>query len=192
MPYPQIRAAATGLPVTEQQQGGQVVHPSNTQPHDHGRIPAGARASVFSDRRSLLRALAGAAVLRAAAGLETSPAAAAESSDAADPVFAAIEKHRQLEAAFSDVCELTDEVAAREEGREVTPSDEETYERALAASDEGLEELLAMTPVTVGGIRAMLTYVFDRGEFDSLDDDLVKACVDAVLRSPVLMGGVNV
>ncbi len=146
MPNTSVPAAATGLPQTTAALG---------------RIPAGARASVFSDRRSLLRALAGAAVLRAAAGLETSPAAAAESSDAADPVFAAIEKHRQLEAAFSDVCELTDEVAAREEGREITLSDEETYERALAASDEGLEELLAMTPVTVGGIRAMLTYVFN-------------------------------
>ncbi len=170
-----VPAAATGLPQTTAALG---------------RIPAGA-PSVFSDRRSLLRALAGAAVLGAAAGLETSPAAATESSDAIDPVFAAIEKHRRLSAEFSRVCVLTDETPELE-GREPTTAENDLYERAVASEDAALDELVETVPLTVAGIRAMLTHVFDRGIFDALDGEQNKACIAAVLRSPVLGGGSDV
>jgi hypothetical protein len=170
MPNITIPAAASGLPFTER----------------HGRIPAGGRADVIPlDRRSILRQLA---ALSFAATVATAAAETAE----ADPIFPAIAEHRRLEAAFGDTCSLIDAVSAREEGRTITTADHERFERAEEAADEALEVLLATTPTTVAGIRAMLTYLFDPRKFAWLDDDRERACIAAVLRSPVLAGGAHV
>jgi hypothetical protein len=170
MPNSTVPAAATGLPSTG----------------PYGRIPAGAGADLIPlDRRSILRQLA-------ALSFAATVAIAAAETAKADPIFPAIAEHRRLEAAFGDTCSLTDEVAAQESGRTITAAHHEIHGRAEEAADEALEVLLATTPTTVAGIRAMLIYLFDRRKFGWLDKDCDRACIAAVLRSPVLAGGTHV
>lgn len=169
MPNTTVPAAAIGLPQAAEA---------------HGRIPAGARADVFpADRRTFLRQLVAASAL----ALPVAAAAAAHA-DADDPIFAAIERHRRLEAEFSRVCGITDEVAAAEEGRTITAADEQVYERVSDAADTGLDALVETVPVTVAGVRAMLAYVFGA---DLLEDEVRDCCIESVLQSPVLAGGVH-
>jgi hypothetical protein len=137
------------------------------------------------DRRSILRQLA---ALSFAATVGTAATEIVET----DPIFPAIAKHRRLETAFGDACSLTDEVAAQESSRTITAADHEMHSRAEEAADEALEVLLATSPTTVAGIRAMLIYLFDRRKFGWLDEDREQACIAAVLRSPVLAGGAHV
>lgn len=165
-----VSAAATGLPSSE----------------PRGRIPAGARANIIADRRAFLRQLA------AASALTIPVAAAAVAFADRDPVFAAIKNHRHLDAVFGEACKLTDEVAAKLEGRIITAAGQEIFDAAESAADEALEVLLATVPTTVAGIRAMLTYVFDKSVFGWQDKDHNQACMAAVLRSPVLAGGADV
>jgi len=125
---------------------------------------------------------------RTAAAALTTPLAAAAIAHAGepDPIFPAIDRHRRLEVAFGDTCKLTDKVAAQEEGRTITPADYEIFERAEDAADEALEVLIATTPTTVAGVRAMLTYVFDHRIFGWQDEERDDACLASILRSPVL------
>jgi len=106
-----------------------------------------------------------------------------------DPIFPAIDRHRRLETAFCDVCPLTDEVVAEQEGREITAADHEIHGRAEAEADAALEMLVETVPTTAAGIRAMLTYVFDHRIFGWCDPERDDACIASVLRSPVLAGG---
>jgi len=147
--------------------------PNSTIPAAATRLP--------THRRAFLRQLTAAAAL-------TVPLAAAAMpyTGESDPIFPAIDRHRRLEVAFGDTCRLTDEVAAREEGRTITAADHEIFERAEDAADEALEVLIATTPTTVAGVRAMLTYVFDHRRFGWLDEEREEACITSVLRSPVL------
>ena len=64
---------------------------------------------------------------------------------AADPIFAAIERHRKAEAAYVAACNAADpELSVEHEGD---------------VSHELLAELLAMTPSSVAGCAAMLRHV---------------------------------
>jgi hypothetical protein len=148
-------------------------------------VPAAATGLPIA-RRVFLRQLVAASAL-------TVPVAAAAMAHATagepDPIFPAIDRHRRLEAAFDDVCRLTDEVAAKQDGREITPSDEELYDHASERADSALAALVGTVPVTVAGVRAMLTYVFS---LDSLEDETRDACLASLLRSPALAGGAHV
>lgn len=67
-----------------------------------------------------------------------------------DPIFEAIERHRQLDAAHAAVCEAESEM------------DQETFDdasgAACIAAFDALEDLVAMTPTTLAGCIAMLRY----------------------------------
>jgi hypothetical protein len=91
--------------------------------------------------------LAGAAALPALAII---PATAL--SAAADPIFAAIEKHRQIEAAYVAACNEHVE-QAREQARE------DRVVKLSHRSSNALGELVAMTPTTVAGCAAVLRYL---------------------------------
>jgi hypothetical protein len=101
----------------------------------------------------------------AAAVFASLSAAARAEALAVDPVFAAIARHEATELAFYAASNLTDEVMAEREGRAITPADEAEFERAEAAYDSALDELLATPPTTKAGARAALDYVIglDRG-----------------------------
>jgi len=58
---------------------------------------------------------------------------------------------------------LTDEVAAEEEGRVVTPANEAEHEAASAASESALEALLATPPTTKAGFHAAFAYIIGLG-----------------------------
>lgn len=45
----------------------------------------------------------------------------------ADPIFPAIAEHRRLESALGNLCGITDEVAARKDGRVITAADRERW-----------------------------------------------------------------
>jgi hypothetical protein len=74
-------------------------------------------------------------------------------SSASDPIFAAIERHRQIEAAYVAACN--------------EPIGDEATEQATEArvnghchgSSNALGELVAMTPTTVAGCAAVLRYL---------------------------------
>ncbi len=80
-----------------------------------------------------------------------------------DPIFAAIERHKETEIRFCAACKLTDEVAAEEEGRVVTPANEAEYEAASAASESALAALLATPPATKDGFHAAFEYIIGLG-----------------------------
>ena len=55
-----------------------------------------------------------------------------------DPIFAAIERHKAAWSAFLPTCDLTDEVLAKQQGRDVTEADEAIHEAASYAETEAL------------------------------------------------------
>jgi hypothetical protein len=69
-----------------------------------------------------------------------------------DPIFAAIEKHRQIEAAYVAACNEHVE-QAREQARE------DRVTKLCHRSSLALGELVAMTPTTVAGCAAVLRYL---------------------------------
>ena len=77
----------------------------------------------------------------------------------ADPVFAAIERHRGAWRRFEATCPLVDEVLAESEGRTVTAADEAEYEAANDAETVLLLALLSTAPQTRAGARALLEYL---------------------------------
>jgi membrane-bound ClpP family serine protease len=71
---------------------------------------------------------------------------------AADPIFAAIERHRQIEAAYVAACnEPIDE--AKEQAREAR------VVKLSHRSSDALGDLVAMTPTTLTGSAAVLRYL---------------------------------
>jgi hypothetical protein len=109
----------------------------------------------------------------------TFPAAAEALPD--DPVFAAIERHRQIQANFVSVCENTE--------------DEAIQNTASAAEDDARRELASTIPSTSAGAREKLSYLsnFYEKEYGCLVDDLeYQAIFKSLLASPVLAGGEHV
>jgi selenocysteine lyase/cysteine desulfurase len=73
-------------------------------------------------------------------------------SSASDPIFAAIKRHRQIEAAYVAACnEPTDQ--AKEQARE------DRANKLYGRSSDALGELVAMTPTTLAGCAAVLRYL---------------------------------
>jgi len=108
---------------------------------------------------------------------------------AADPIFAAIARHRAADAALGAASMRADDIAAKEEGREVTDADRAAHEAALAEDDAALEALLATDPTTLGGLRALVAH-FVKTEGDLASDDPSYRCLETLLRSPLLATGV--
>lgn len=80
-----------------------------------------------------------------------------------DPIFSAIELYRPAYVAYGAAAKRADKVAAKQEGRRVTPDDE----AALTSAERELErreaELIAAGPTTVEGTRAVAEIVGKEG-----------------------------
>ena len=102
----------------------------------------------------------------------------------ADPIYAAIERHKAAWSAFSEACDRTDEVAVHERGGVVTAEDEAFFEAANDAEVVALDALLATAPATIAGVRAVIAYIAD---FDHacLTENPAKL-LETLLRSPML------
>ena len=104
-----------------------------------------------------------------------------------DPVFAAIERHKEAWRAFDVACDMADGPLADEQGREVTEADEAAYEACNAAEQEAKAAFLATPPITVAGARAGIAHVgwYD----DGVDPETVLAFTLGLLDSPLLAEG---
>lgn len=103
-----------------------------------------------------------------------------------DPIFSAIERHRNAWKAFEAVCQITDEILAKRQGRAVTQEDEDAYEAARAAEESDLDNLLATVPTTKAGARAAIEHLlgYERGCPPRAAGEFAAT----LLRSPVLAG----
>ncbi len=108
------------------------------------------------------------------------PAVAA--AEPADPVFAAIERHRAAVAAFRAAINQADEVLAKQEDREVTQGDEGAEVATGEAEDEARADLLE-APTTVAGVGALLRYLLEVDEGCNPAD--VNELVAALLNAPI-------
>src|SRR5271165_516253 len=82
-----------------------------------------------------------------------------------DPIFAAIERHREAFAAFVAAVNAVDEVKAEQEGRKVNQADQDAYSAASDAEDAALNEFVTTIPLTIAGIHAAIAHVvkYDNG-----------------------------
>jgi hypothetical protein len=135
-----------------------------------------AEKSHTPSRRAMLAGLAAAPV----AGLPVSAGVVAE----ADPIFAAVERHKAAWRAFLPTCDLTDEVLAEQQGRVVTEADEATHEAAGDAEIEALEALIEAPPTTKTGTRAAIEWLLEYNPGCEPRD--VGRFGATLLRSPVL------
>lgn len=102
-----------------------------------------------------------------------------------DPIFAAIERRRATDAAFAAAAAYADTAAANQEGREVTDEDRAAEDVAYDEDAEVLAALLATTPTTRAGMRALIEYV---REYDTpfAEREASFRCLNALLSSPLL------
>jgi hypothetical protein len=128
------------------------------------------------DRRAALGALASLTALAIPAAAMVAPA---------DPIFAAIEKHRVALAAFVATLNPVDEVLAELEGREVTQAAEDAYDVASEAQDVALDEFVQTAPHTIAGMRAMLEYVVSEAEDVEFRPEDSLEIMWTLLRSPL-------
>jgi hypothetical protein len=127
-------------------------------------------------RRAVLAgALAAFPAVSAAASLVAPPAAAA-----ADPIFAAIERHKTAWTAFVETVDLLNNVEGEQDGSE----EEIRYMEASAAANDALEAFLATPPMTLAGLRAALEYVVEVDSGCMLDNG--GRIAETLLRSPAL------
>ncbi len=133
-----------------------------------GALPA----EGYKTHRAALGALASALVI---------PKIAARAATA-DPIFAAIERHKTAWRAVGALSPSIDDVAAMRKGREVARAERDAYERASATEENALDELLTTTPETAAGMRATIAYLvsFDDGR---LPDNL-GLFLATLLKSP--------
>jgi len=124
-------------------------------------------------RRSLLAAAPAVALIPATA-LAVQPA---------DPVFAALAEYKRLDAIFGECCGLTDEVAAKNEGREITEAERQIVQAGADASEQAFDKLLNTVPTTLGGLKVFLETVFD----ESVNYEAVDIAMQTALKSPVFV-----
>lgn len=134
-------------------------------------------AQSQSSRRLFLAAGSASAVFGALTQASAVPADA-------DPIFAAIERHKAAERAFLVTCNLTDEVQAEREGRVVTDADEAAWDSARDVEEAALQALIETAPTSKAGARAAIEWLahYDRGyAFRHVGQFAM-----TLLRSPVL------
>ncbi len=134
-----------------------------------GALPA----EGHKTRRAALGALASALVV---------PKIAAWTATA-DPIFAAIERHKIAWRAVGTLSPSIDDVAAMRKGREVARADFDAFEWARALEDKTLEELVATAPTTFPGMRAAIEYL--TGFEDGYLSESVRPFLTTLLKSPV-------
>jgi hypothetical protein len=102
----------------------------------------------------------------------------------ADPIFAAIERHKATWTGYMDLSDRTDDVAAEEEGWRATQADREACDAASDAETECMDALLATVPMTAAGARAAIAYLvrFD----DECMPDMSGRFLATLLKSPLL------
>jgi len=103
-----------------------------------------------------------------------------------DPIFDKIAAVKKTNEAYGETCPLTDIVAAKNEGRSITPDDQAVVAAASATYQVALDELLASTPTTLPGVKAFVGFLLD--ESICYDWDHVDSGLNAILRSPVFGG----
>lgn len=108
--------------------------------------------------------------------------AVAQSPKDADPIFAAIERHKAAEARYCAACAITDEVAAQNEDRVVTAEDHAEFTAAQINSDDALHAFLSAPPMTVAGVRAFLRHCIDEEPIEQF----VGEALETLLCSPIL------
>jgi hypothetical protein len=83
-----------------------------------------------------------------------------------------------------EICAVTDELAAREEGRTITQADYDAFEVASAKENEALEALLNTAPTTLSGLRAVIEHILkvQRG----LSDGPEHRYLETLRKSPLL------
>jgi len=121
--------------------------------------------------------------LRSGSAVAVFGALATAAASEADPIFAAIERHKKAFSDYGDACKLTDTVAARNEGREITANDEATFDAFSEAEEAALDDLLTLAPITRAGARAALEYIADMDA-----DECLVGFAATLLKSPVLAG----
>jgi hypothetical protein len=126
-------------------------------------------------RAALAGALAAFPAVAGAASLVEPPAVAA-----ADPIFAAIERHKTAWTAFVETVDSLDNVEGEQEGSE----EGIRYMEANAAANGALEAFLATPPTTLAGLRAALEYVVEVDSGCMLDNG--GRIAETLLRSPAL------
>jgi hypothetical protein len=148
-----------------------------TRSHDGGAMPAKAL-----DRRAALRS-----IMATTGGLLTVPALAVgvaaatlAAAPSIDPVFAAIERHKTAFAAFNAACPRLDSALADQEGRTITEDDQDAYDEAQEGETEAFEAM-ADLPTSIAGLRALLAYIVEYEDPDSVTDTLI-----ALLDAPIL------
>ena len=101
-----------------------------------------------------------------------------------DPVFAAIERHKEAWRLYGEACPLTDSIAGEQEGRVITAADEATFEAVIDAENAALADLFETPPHTVAGMRTMIEYIvkFDEGCLPEASGPLLAT----LLKSPLL------
>ena len=99
-------------------------------------------------------------------------------------IFNLIRRHQEAWQYFDSVCGRVDEVAARQQGREITPEDEQVYEAASQAECALLETLCDTPPQTVAGMRAAIEH-FVKHE-DGCEPEMSGHFLATLLLSPVL------
>jgi hypothetical protein len=128
--------------------------------------------------RSILATAGGLGVPALAVGVAAAtPSSAAPS---IDPVFAAIERHKEAFAAFDAVCPRLDSALADQEGRTITEDDQDAYDEAQEGETEAFEAM-ADLPTSIAGLRALLAYIVEYEDPDSVTDTLI-----ALLDAPIL------
>ncbi len=133
------------------------------------------RREVFSSIAATPLIAIGASAVAAGIGAMAIPAAAS------DPIFSLIERHRKADEYYGSVCPLTDNVAARNEGRVMTDRDIEIVDAAAEAEGELLDELLTTPPQTIGGVLAILKYL----KPIDYDYDHMERALETLVKSPV-------
>jgi hypothetical protein len=101
-----------------------------------------------------------------------------------DSVFAAIERHRKAFDLFGETCSRTDEIAAKNEGREITDADRAAVDAVSRAETEAMASWLSLPPATSAGMRASIEYAL---ELDcGMSDETLGELAPALLKSPIL------
>ena len=138
----------------------------------------------MSDQNKSRRAALG--LFAGAGALAIAPAVAIAATNEPDPIFAAIERHKEAWQAFSAACDPTDEISADQEGRAITEDDEAAWDASEEAEREAFYEAIGTAPITVRGIQALLEYAIkiEAGGGEVLWADLGAT----LLKSPVLVG----
>jgi len=153
-------------------------------PSSSPRIPAGKSATILTERRGFLRALAGLPLIGGGVTLVGAPTAVAEP---ADPIFAALAEYKRLDDIFGECCRLEDEVAAKNEGREITEAERQIVQAAADASNEAFSDLLETVPTSMAGLRALLETVLH----EALNYESVDTAMRTALKSPVFVSGME-